>query len=122
MDLPNVSGVLEQLYTDRMTVRRYKEGLTDPDGAVLVELEPTPVLEEIPCRVSYSAKDSPQSSDDANPVSRRLTLFCRPEIPLQNGDFISVRRGETEAFVGRIGKPSRYGSSLQAQFQQEDTG
>ena len=119
MKLPSISGVLEQMYTDQMTVHRYRQE-TDPDGALVVVLDSVPVLEDVPCRVSYTSKDSPSVAGDKNPVSQRLTLFCRPEIPLQSGDFVTVRRGDTEIYAGRIGKPSRYGSSLQTILQQED--
>jgi len=116
--LPDVRNVLAKMYTDRMTVRRYPEGVTDEDGAIVSTLEPAPVpgLEEICCRISFGSKDSPVISDDKNPVDVQPTLICDPDVPLKSGDYITVTRGGKDVYSGNIGRPNRYGSSLQVLF------
>lgn len=118
--LPNVSGILSFMYTDRMTVQRYADG-TGPDGEDAKVLDPVPVLNDISCRISFNGKDSPSMSQDGNPSDIRPTLICRPDVPLKNGDFVTVRRNGTELYSGNIGRPNPFGSSLQVLFQDKGT-
>lgn len=120
--LPNVSNILARMYTDRMTVQRYRKAIGS-DGEVSESLMPAPELTDIPCRLSLGAKDSPVMTDDDNPSDVQPTLICRPGVPLREGDFITVRRLVDEAagtwadiYAGNIGRPGIYGSSLQALF------
>ena len=123
MVLPNVSGVLAFMYTDRMTVKRYQPA-TGPDGEAAEFLGGVPELTDIPCRLSLGAKDSPLMTEDGNPTDVQPTLICRPEIQLRSGDFIIVQR-LTDAtsgiwrdiYSGNIGRPNLYASSLQVMFQ-----
>ena len=119
MELPNVSAILAELYTDRMTVRRYRTR-TDADGAVSTELDYEPALEDIPCRVSFGAKDNPRASGDKNSTELTPTLFCGPGVPLLRGDYVVVMRKGQEICSGRIGRPNPYGSSLQVQLYFEE--
>lgn len=119
MQVPNVSTVLALLYTDRMTVYHY-HGTTDADGALCTTLDTVPILKDIPCRVSFSQKDSPATSDDRNPTKQRPLLICDIEVPLRRGDFIMATRREKEICSGRIGRPNPYGSSQQALFDFEE--
>lgn len=124
--LPNVSDILAKMYTDRMFVQRDTDG-RGPDGEVRQELRPVPELDGTPCRLSLGGKDSPVMSDDANPADVQPTLICRPRVPLKSGDFITVRRLVDESsgvwediYSGNIGRPSCYGSSLQAIFRDKE--
>ena len=111
----DVSGVLAALYTDRMTVCRYTN-TADGDGALVSALDPAPVLEDVPCRVSFNNKDSPVISGDGNSTDIQPVLFCRPDVPLKSGDFVTVTRLGSEIYSGHIGRPNPYGSSLQVMF------
>lgn len=121
--LPDVSGILGMMYTDRMMVQREVPDIGS-DGEVASVLHSVPELADVPCRISLGSKDSPAMSDDANQTDIRPTIICRPDVPLKNGDFITVQRlvdkiADTwaDVYSGNIGRPNRYGSSLQAMFQ-----
>lgn len=124
--LPDVSTILARMYTDRMSVQRYQPA-TGPDGETAEVLTPVPDLVDIPCRLSLGAKDSPAMTDDDNPSDVQPTLICRPQVPLTEGDFITVQRLVDKAagtwadiYAGNIGRPGIYGSSLQALFRDKD--
>ena len=124
--LPIVSGILSLLHTDRMTVQRYVPA-TGPDGEAARVLQTMPELVDISCRISLGSKDSPVMTDDANGSDVRPTLICGPKVPIKKGDFITVQRlvdkeADTweDIYSGNIGRPSRYGSSLQAMFQDKE--
>ncbi|MFV0401680.1 MAG: hypothetical protein ACK5LX_13840 [Oscillospiraceae bacterium] len=121
--LPNVSGILSLMYTDRMTVQRYVPG-TGPDGESAKVLQTVPELVDVPCRISLGSKDSPVMTDDANRTDLRPTLICGPKVPLKNADLITVQRlvdkdtgTWVDVYSGNIGRPNLFGSSLQAMFQ-----
>lgn len=115
--VPDISGILETMYTDTLTVWEYAE-TTDSDGATItVKNSDLKFTSSIPCcRISYKMKDSPVKQDDSNGVNIMPTLICRPDIPLENGDYVEVKRHGQVVYCGNIGLPNIHGSSQQVLF------
>jgi hypothetical protein len=113
--IPDLTGILAELYDDRMDVRRYIEA-RDADGNTQTLLEPVPELVGVPCRISFPGRDSPAAEADGNPTEVQPLLFCTPDIPLKSGDFVTVTRDGGEVYSGRVGRPNVYRNSLQTLF------
>jgi hypothetical protein len=75
-----------------MSISRYKEVLND-DTTTSVEESETPVYTDIPCRISFTSTDNPETTkEDSNPVYLQIKVFCSPEIDVQKGDKIVAQR------------------------------
>jgi hypothetical protein len=113
--IPNLQGVLQKLYTDRMDVQRQTSG-KDADGNTETVLNPVPELTGIPCRLSFSTPDSPVMTADGNPTDIQPLLICAPDVPIKSGDFVTVTRDGADVYSGHIGRPNPYQNSLQVLF------
>ena len=92
MELSSFGKMLNSLYSDKMSVLRYKEVLNEDTTVSVEELE-TPVYTDIPCRISFTSTDNPETTkEDSNPVYLQLKVFCSAEIDVQKGDKIVVQR------------------------------
>lgn len=100
---------LEQLWTDRCTVY-VLEKARNPESK-LTEFEEVAVLEDIPCRLSFSQL-SAASGDAFATTSQTVKLFLAPETEIPPGSKLSVRRpGRMEPLLySQSGEPSRYAS------------
>ena len=88
MKLSKFSKLLAPMYNDTMTVYR-REPAENDDGTTSVKLSQTPVYEDIPCRISTTKADSPNSdADDTNPQYSEIKIFCAPEYNVRKGDKI----------------------------------
>ena len=111
----NLSGfgtIFNLLYTDRLSVLRQtkvKEG-----SLTTLELRAIPEVSDIPCRVSLVEYDNSRKDlEDRNPTSEFIKIFCAPNIPIQKGDYLVVKRlnddGSTaNLYTAYAGKPMLY--------------
>lgn len=92
MNLGSFGKMLNTLYTDKMSIFRHTEVLND-DTTTSVEESETPVYTDIPCRISFTSTDNPETTkEDSNPVYLQIKLFCSADIDVQKGDKIVVQR------------------------------
>lgn len=118
IDLSQYRGVFAKLYKDRFDV--YRNGTeTDVNGATHNVRKAMPALQNVACLVS------PESADDAMPRPQALlesdmfiSIHCRPETDLFNGDYLVVRKYRKNAVVrvyrGTIGEPKVYPTHIKA--------
>lgn len=88
MKLSKFSKLLAPMYTDEMTVYR-RASTENEDGTTAVKLSPTPVYENIPCRISATQADNSESTaDDTNPTYSEIKVFCAADYNIHKGDKI----------------------------------
>lgn len=92
MKIPNMSNILEKLYNDELTVYR-KQTKINEDGTTSNELITAPIYEKIPCRISTSKVDNPQSNEeDINTKYLEIKVFCNPSYEIKKGDTLVCSR------------------------------
>lgn len=118
VDLSKYRGVFAKLYTDRFDV--YRHGFeTDENGARHNVCHLMPALTNRPCLIS------PEQADDAMPrpeallnAEQYISIHCRPDLDLINGDYIVARKMRKDAVVrtykGTIGEPKVYPTHIKA--------
>ena len=113
MKLSGFSKVLNQLYTDKMSVFRYTETLND-DGTVGTGLVEQPVIEDKPCRISFPSTDNPETTkEDSNPIYLQIKVFCNADLDVKKGDKLIVSRLDDN---GNIIKSYKGTANLPLQF------
>lgn len=121
--LSGISNIIAMTYTDRMIVKRFTSSLND-DGTTNVSESPIPVYEDVPCRLSFTQVDNPESErDDSNPTYLRTQVFCDVSIEVLKGDTLIIHRMQDdgtvlETYEGTANKPYLYPSHQQIQFVQ----
>lgn len=127
VNLANYRGVIaNQMYKDRFDV--YRHGTeTDENGATHQVCYQMSVLSNQPCQIS------PEQADDAMPraqaiqnADQYISIHCRPELDLINGDYIIARKMRNGAVVrtykGTIGEPKVYPTHIKATFKIDSAG
>lgn len=116
----NYRGVIAKMYKDRFDV--YRHGTeTDANGATHQVCYQIPALSNQPCQIS------PEQADDAMPrpqalldADQYISIHCRPELDLINGDYIIARKMRNGAVVrtykGTIGEPKVFPTHIKATF------
>ena len=113
MKLSSFENTLSVLYLDRFDIHRYDESLNE-DGTVSNLPSADPTLSDIPCKISYSNSDLAESSrEDTNPIEQSIKLFCRPDVQVNKGDMLMVRRmsenGQVvQTFSGTANAPNKF--------------
>ncbi|HIZ55314.1 MAG TPA: hypothetical protein H9671_03800 [Firmicutes bacterium] len=119
-----VSRLIAQLFEDRASVYRSEEG-KNPDGTTASGLQEIPVLQDLPCRISFPYQvnlDQPYNiCTQNNPERMRGKLFLPPETDIRKGDFIRVQRREAETlteYIGYAGVPIHYSTHIEVIFEE----
>lgn len=113
MKLSGFSVVLNQLYTDKMSVYRYEESIND-DETVSTELSEVPVLTDKPCRISFPSTDNAETTkEDSNPIYLQIKVFCSADLDVRKGDKIIANRLDDN---GNIIKSYKGTANLPLQF------
>ena len=120
VNLANYRGVIAKMYKDRFDV--YRHGTeTDANGATHQVCYQMPAMSDQPCQIS------PEQADDAMPraqaiqnADQYISIHCRPELDLINGDYIIARKMRNDAVVrtykGTIGEPKVFPTHIKATF------
>ncbi|SDR81846.1 hypothetical protein SAMN05444162_0115 [Paenibacillaceae bacterium GAS479] len=80
---------IERLYNDRATISRMGE-TTKSNGAKQQGL--VQVYVDQPCFLSSGAASTNAQTDNQNDIRASMKLFVAPEIEIQQGDEVAVRR------------------------------
>ena len=113
MKLGGFSKILESMFTDKMSIRRYQD-VTNDDKTTDIILPDTPLYEGVPCRLSFVSGENPEEKEiDDVPVSNVMKIFCGECVNIRAGDFIKVERFNDDGVViatyaGKVGLPSKY--------------
>lgn len=124
MRLGKLAKIAQTMYTDRLFIFR-RQHITNPDGTtdfILPEIiDANALYQDIPCRLSFFAEDSPLDDAEAsNPVFFAPKVYVDPDVDLQAGDWVVVYRGmelvKDKVVQGRVTMPAPYPSHLQAEI------
>lgn len=121
MKLGKFSGIIKSTFTDDMDIYRY-EDVTNEDDTTETKLSETPVHKEVPCRISFSADESPKDNQVDNvPIKISPKIFCGANTNIRAGDYIVVRRYNDEGAIiaiysGNVGLPSVFITHKEALF------
>lgn len=92
MKLSSFGKLLEPMYTDKLSIKRYQE-VTNADGTTGIALSATPIYSNVACRISFGQSDNPDSGkDDSNPIYLQIKIFCSPTVDVRKGDILTVNR------------------------------
>lgn len=98
--------ILKRLWIGQCTIYEYqkvKDPITKQSVSKLVA-----VVEDEPCRLSYSYNSTTSSTTGVATVGQIVTLFIRPDLNIKTGSVIDVtQHGRTSRFK-RAGKPAVY--------------
>ena len=104
--LRRARALQERLYADTCTVHAAQK-LTDPQTHVTGS-QWVAVIENQPCRVSFSQFPATGQSATADTVSQSVKLFISPEVAIPAGSRIEItRQGITTAYR-QSGQPAMY--------------
>jgi hypothetical protein len=102
---------LMRLWKDTFCVTEYRE-ITDASGAT--GFEEVRVLEDLPCKLSFSSLGAVNQADDAAMIVQSVKLFCDDELTVKPGSKIAVTRGGIVTEYSQSGEPALYpGSHLE---------
>lgn len=83
------------------------QATTDPVTHITSN-QPTLVLEDEPCKLSYKAINPTDSSEAAEAVKQQIKLFISPNIEVKPGSKITVTQNGTSSDYEKSGKPAVY--------------
>nr|DAK69457.1 MAG TPA: head closure knob [Caudoviricetes sp.] len=98
------------LYGDKMSVYRYIQEIKE-DGSKVSNINPNKVLEDVPCKLSFSSLDSSNIGEMINGVEYITKIFVGLEYEIKSGDILEVERikgKRQEIYKGYAGKPNIY--------------
>lgn len=108
--------MVERLYEDRATIRRFAEEETPWGETRLVEQV---VYQDVPCRISQRVLGTNNQSETVNQVSYETKLFLSPDIEIKQGDIIEVtRQGITREYTA--GEPFIYKTHQEISLQRRE--
>lgn len=98
--------VQETMYTGKMTVHIVD---TDTiDGATgLSQMSEKTLIEDVPCRISFSTIDKNEQDDFAKLV-QEVVLYCDPTLSIPEGSRITVTQNDCTSDYQLAGKPGMY--------------
>lgn len=103
----NTKPALKMLWKDKMTVVEYQE-VTKPNGAT--GHEEIKVLENQPCKLSFSTLKETSQNDDNAAVVQVTKLFFDNLIDVKAGSKIIVQRDGRTFEYSQSGEPGIFGS------------
>ena len=102
MNFNRFANILSSLYTDEFeffTVGKVVNG----DGTTSTKMGTVPVLQHIPCRISYMGEDSPNNlTEESNPIRLRFNIFCSKDVPIKKGDKIVAYKRDGQGNVLKV--------------------
>lgn len=97
--MANLSKYVEKIYTDRLSIIRYKAAEND-DGTTGQVLDSSSELSDIPCHISILKADEANTvSTDVDDVNARFKLFTSPTVKIRKGDKLKVDKYLGKAIV-----------------------
>lgn len=97
---------LESTYTGVCSVYEYGE-TTDPETHITTHGEKK-VLENIPCRLSFSRIEAAENSGGAATAAQSVKLFISPDVSIKSGSKISVTQNGVTTEYASSGVPAVY--------------
>ena len=98
---------LESTYMDSVNVFEQRE-ITRPNGST--GFEQIKVIDNEPCRLSFSSINSANQGDGVATVATVVRLFISPDVHIRPGSRLVVNRLGRENEYGLSGEPAIYGT------------
>lgn len=98
IDLRRFSPYLDLLHNDRMDIYSTVES-EDEDGAFSNVHPAQPQQKDVPCRISFSSKDTADMESPYEKVKLNPTIFCGRDVNVSAGDKVVVRRCHSDGTV-----------------------
>lgn len=99
---------IESTYTGECNI--YEQHSVRNETTKLMETEEVLVLEEQPCRISFSSIPSTSESENVATVKQSVKLFIAPEIEIKAGSKIVVTQDNVTGKYSKSGVPATYPS------------
>lgn len=99
---------IEILYEHTCTVVEYRK-IKDPITKVTKPQE-VPVIENKPCKLSFSNVKHSEQTESANSISQIVKLFIAPEVVIKEGSKIIVNHNDRISEYKNSGVPAIYNS------------
>ncbi len=99
---------IEILYEHTCTVVEYRK-IKDPITKVTKPQE-VPVIENQPCKLSFSNVKHSEQTESANSISQIVKLFIAPEVEIKEGSKIIVNHNDRISEYKNSGVPAIYNS------------
>ena len=84
-----VRAALERLWTDKATITQYGK-VTDPETKI-TEFQETPLLNEVPCKLSFKTLTS-SDGEPVAPLQQAVKLMLSPDVTIPPGCKVTVER------------------------------
>lgn len=98
---------LKLLWTDRCDVFNYEEYTRSNKSTGHREV---PVLQGLPCRLSFSTSNNTSNSGGASSVDQLIKLFLSTDVEIPAGSKISITRDGKTVDYKQSGEPARFAS------------
>ena len=98
----NGKNVLQRLWKDKMTVTEYQKVILPDKSTGFKEVA---VLEDIPCKLSFSSLNLVQQDNGGYRVVQTVKLFFDNSIEIKPGSKITVKRRTKEYEYSQSGQP-----------------
>ncbi|MFA9376233.1 MAG: hypothetical protein ACERKZ_05690 [Lachnotalea sp.] len=106
---------IERMYQGKCTVIEL-QSVTDPITKITSKI-PIIVLENQPCKLSFSSTQTTKDSDGANKVTLIPKLFISPSIEIKSGSKITVVQDERMYEFCKSGIPAVFSSHQEIQLE-----
>nr|DAG33659.1 MAG TPA: head closure knob [Caudoviricetes sp.] len=97
---------LEETYDGRCTVVKHQK-MKNPDTKITAETDVI-VLEDIPCRLSYSSISAVDQTETAAKTAQVTKLFLSPDLVVESGARVMVTQSGTTRDYEASGVPAVY--------------
>ncbi len=109
-------AAIEHTYEDTATISRPRP-VTENN---ITRMEPAPLYEGIPCALSYTGGDGSGQTRAQNNIDWDAVLFAAPELDVQPGDGVEVRRFGRLLRFAVAGRPAVYATHQEIKVKDGD--
>lgn len=104
----NVRPLLATMWTDRATISEYRKTVDPTTHESIPSV--VDVVTDLPCRISFSSLVTVGINNQVGNVSQTIKMFTSPDVLVNEGSIITVKReGRIEKYK-RSGVPAWYNS------------
>lgn len=122
MQLGFLGNILALMYSDKLTVKRHTATVA-ADGTTKPSINPTAVVENVACHISFKSDDETATTDNSFPIYLPIKVFADASVDIQKGDILIADKigddGSVVAtYTGTATKPLQFISHQEVMFKQ----
>lgn len=112
---------IESTYIGTCNIYEYIK-YTDPETEeTIIELNPEPVYENIPCKLSKKTITTASQTEIVNTIQYSPVLFINPDITIKAGSKIIIAQNGVTREYDQSGEPFVYGTHQEIALKRVDT-